>query len=331
MQGLNFEREIREQPGVWRRLAASDKAPRLAQALRERSLVLLGTGSSLFVAQLGALAFRRRGINAHALSATEVLLDNACYRHTTAIAVSQSGASADLLRALDVVQPAQLIALTNVVDSPLGHRADLCIDVGAGPEVAVPASKSVTASAAILLWAAGLSSGETPRSAQTLLQTAGEVEAWLNGPAAGQVSDAAKRISRRRSVIVVSTGYGLPIAHEFALKWKEASYIHAEGFSAGEFRHGSTAMLDAACALVGIVDEASYEIVGRVLEDAAESEVLRYVVGYPIDGVPLVGPLVPPAFNTLAWLVTGQMLALYTGRARFVESDTPRGLTKAIV
>ena len=162
MLGANFEREIREQPDVWRGIANSDKAERLARAISDRDVVLIGSGSSLFVSQVGALALRRRGIRAHALAATEAPLDNVAYRHAVIIACSQSGRSTDLLDALDVLQPNQLIALTNTPDSPLGNRANVCIDVGSGPEVAVPASKSVSATAAILLWAASLTSAERP-------------------------------------------------------------------------------------------------------------------------------------------------------------------------
>ncbi|MGZ3499006.1 MAG: SIS domain-containing protein, partial [Vulcanimicrobiaceae bacterium] len=223
MLGAIFEREIREQPDVWRAIAASDKAETLARAIRDRDVVLLGSGSSLFMSQLGALALRRRGIRAHALAATEAPLDNAAYRNAAVIACSQSGRSTDLLDALDVLQPSELIALTNTPDSPLGHRANVCIDVGSGPEIAVPATKSVTGTAAILLWAAGLMSGTHSRNASTLIETAEDVRGWLEGPEVEAVHDAAQRIARRRSVVIVATGYGLPVAHEFALKLKEAS------------------------------------------------------------------------------------------------------------
>ena len=331
MLGAHFEREIREQPDVWREIARSDKAERLAHAIRDRDVVLLGSGSSLFVAQLGALALRRRGIRAHALAATEATLDNAAYREAAVIACSQSGRSADLLHALDVLHPADLIALTNTSDSPLADRANICIDVGSGPEVAVPASKSVTATAAILLWAAGLMSGSHTRNAQMLVETAEDVRAWLDGLEVERVREAAARIARRRSVVIVATGYGLPVAHEFALKLKEASYIHAEGFSAGEFRHGSAAMLDATCAIIGIVDEVARNVVNRPLLEAVQAESLRYVIGGHIGDIPLLGPVVGEAFNTLAWLVASQMIALHAGRARFVESDAPRVLAKAMV
>ncbi|MDQ6929333.1 MAG: SIS domain-containing protein [Candidatus Eremiobacteraeota bacterium] len=328
MLGKHFEEEIRAQPDVWRSIAQSDKAEQLARAIGDQDVLLLGSGSSLFMSQLGALALRRRGIRAHALAATEALLDNGAYREAVVIAVSQSGRSADILRALDILKPRRLIALTNTSESPLSDRANICINVGAGTEIAVPASKSVTATAAILLWAAGLMSGQSTRSAPTLIETAEDVRAWLDGAGVEEIHQAAIRIAKRRSVIIVAVGYGVPIANEFALKLKEASYIHAEGFSAGEFRHGSAAMLDASCAVIGIVDDASRDVVNTELVSAMHAESLRYVIGNHLGDVPLLGPVVGIAFNTLAWLVAAQMVALYAGRARFVESDAPRGLTK---
>ncbi len=330
MLGRQFEREIREQPDVWCAIAQSDRAQTLARAIQGREVVLIGSGSSLFMARLGALALRRRGIRAQALATTEAPLDNRAYREAVVIACSQSGASDDLLRALDILQPRELIALTNTPESPLGDRAKVTIDVGGGPEIAVPASKSVTATAAILLWAAGLMSDSHARNANTLTETAEDVRAWLNGAGVEEISTAAQRLARRRSVIIVGAGYGVPIADECALKLKEASYIHAEGFSAGEFRHGSVAMLDAGCAILGIIDDDAREIVNRPLLEAGQAESLRYVMGGRIGDIPLLGPVVNVAFNTLAWLVCAQMLALHVGRARYVESDAPRGLTKTV-
>lgn len=332
MLGANFEREIREQPDLWRAIAQSDKAETLARTIADRDVVLLGSGSSLFMAQLGALALRRHGIRAHALPATEAPLDHAAYDGCAAIACSQSGRSADLLAALDVLRPGKLIALTNTSASPLGERADVTIDVGAGPEIAIPASKSVTGMAAILLWGAGLlASDRHMRNAASLTQTADAVAEYLDGAGVRKLADASASIAKRRSVIVVGTGYGTPIASESALKLKEASYIHAEGFSAGEFRHGSAAILDASCAIIGIVDDISRETVRRPLDEARRTGSLRYVIGAPLDEIPLLGPTVGPAFNTLAWLVSAQLIALHVGRARSVDSDAPRGLSKALV
>ena len=330
MLGQNFEREIRQQPDVWRLIAASDKAAELAAAIRGSDVLLLGSGSSLFMSRLGALALRRHGIGAESLAATEAPFDHVAYRGSAVVAVSQSGQSEDLLHALEVLQPEKLIALTNTVASPLARRASVVIDVGAGPETAIPASKSTTATAAVLLWAAGILGQDQACSAERLIETAETIRTWLAGSGVDSVREAAERIARRRSVVVVATGFGLPIAYEVALKLKEASYIHAEGFSAGEFRHGSAAMLDASFAVIGIVDDMSRHVVSRPMLEAAEAESLRYVIGGHLDALPLLGPVVGEPFNVLAWLVVAQTIALHVGRARHVESDAPRGQAKVL-
>jgi len=328
--GATFESEIRQQPEVWRRIAGSAAAATLAYRLRDASVVFVGSGSSLFVAQLAALAFRRRGIRAAAVAASEARFDPATDRDAIVVALSQSGASADLLTAIDVLRPAALVAVTNAPASPLATRADLVIDVLAGPERAVPASKSVTSMAAIVLWAASLAGGRSARSASSLRAAADELDAWLSGNGVASVAGAAAQLAGRRGVIVVGAGYGVPVASEIALKIKEASYVHAEGFAAGEFRHGSSAVLDASMAIVGIVDDASRSSVDRPLTEAAERAAACFTIGAHIGDAASLGPIAGEPFNVLAWLVTGQLLALQLGRARGVDSDSPRGLSKAL-
>ena len=89
-------------------------------------------------------------------------------------------------------------------------------------------------------------------------------------------------------------------------------------------------MLDATCAIIGIVDDVARNIVNGPMLEAAQAESLRYVIGGHIGDIPLLGPVVGSAFNTLAWLVAAQMVALQVGRARYVESDAPRGLAKTL-
>src|SRR5579863_8310133 len=134
MPGERFELEIREQPEVWRRIADSSKAEELARAIGSGPVCLVGSGSSLFVAQLGALALRRRGIWASALAASEARFDYQTNCEGCVIALSQSGRTGDILGALDALAPRNAIALTNAVDSPLGARSQIAIDVAAGPE-----------------------------------------------------------------------------------------------------------------------------------------------------------------------------------------------------
>jgi glutamine---fructose-6-phosphate transaminase (isomerizing) len=331
MLGEHYEREIREQPDAWERTARSDAALRLASAL-EGEVVLVGSGSSLFAAQLGAVALRRRGITAHAVAATEALGDCRAYCGRVVVAISQSGRSTDVLAALDRLTPRRTIALTNTPDSPLAVRSLVTIDIGAGTERAIPATKSVSCTIAILLSAASLFGGESSRDPAALIQTAHDVRAWLDDDGLVPVRRAAADIAIRHDVMVLGTDYGAPIAREAALKFKEATYLHAEGFEAGEFRHGSAAMVDASSVVIGIIDRDGRDIVGQPLREAGKTGALRYAIGTETIGpVPRLGPMVDEPYNTLGWLVAVQTLALYIARARGIDSDAPRGLTKAVV
>jgi glucosamine--fructose-6-phosphate aminotransferase (isomerizing) len=325
--GARFESEIREQPAVWRRLATSGKSESLAAALGT-NVLFVGSGSSLYAAELGALALRRRCIAAHALAATEARLDHRAYEGATVVAVSQSGRSSDLLEAIEILAPRRLVALTNAADSPLAQRAGIVIDVGAGPELAVPASKSVSSTVALVLQAASHLGGDASRNAGVLIETAAAIEAWFDSPGYADLAGAGRRVALARSVVVLGSDYGLPIARETALKLKEASYLHAEGFPAGEFRHGSIAMVDASVAVLGITDADAFPVVARPMRELAHTGASRFTIGCEIDDVPCLGPRVDEPFNTLAWLVTAQLLALHAGRARNVDGDAPRGLTK---
>lgn len=328
--GVAFEREIREQPAIWESIADSDKADRLARALGG-DVVLVGSGSSLFAAEVGALALRRRGLCAHALAATEARLDHRSYVGQTVIALSQSGRSSDLFSALDVLRPHRLVVLTNSIDSPLAARASVAIDVGAGDETAVPASKSVSATFAILLRAASLVAGDSSRDADALRATASTVRGWMDSEGASELVEAAGEIARKSSAAILGSDYGYPVAREAALKIKEASYLHAEGFAAGEFRHGSVAMLDKDYAVIGIVDADALPVVARALADAKPSEALRLTIGSPaVEDLPRLGPIVEDPYNTLGWLVAAQCIALHVARSRGVDSDRPRGLRKAL-
>lgn len=328
--GPNFEREIFEQPDVWERIARSDASARLASAL-DGKVVLIGSGSSLFAAQLGAMALRRRGIDAIAVAATEARGDHRAFEDSTVVAISQSGRSTDVLRALDALRPGKVVAVTNTAESPLGQRADLTIDVGAGPELAVPATKSVSCTIAILLTAASLLAHDRSRDPEVLLETAQAIRAWLRD-CAGTVVTPAARIAHASGIVILGTDYGAAIAREAALKFKEATYMHAEAFEAGEFRHGSAAMTDASTAAIGIVDADGSPIVGAAMRDLAARGALRITVGTESLGTgERLGPIVADPYNTLAWLVTLQLLALHVARTRGIDSDTPRGLTKAVI
>ena len=323
MNGQQFEAEIREQPAVLAGLADSGAAAQLAAAIGRRDPLFIGSGSSLFVAQLATLAWRRLGRRANALAASEARFQALAHRGSCVVALSQSGRTADVLDALDALdalEPARTIALTNDVTSPLATRADVTIDLAAGPERAVPASKSVTAMAALLLWTASRSAGGDAAAAAELRAAAATLGKWFDADALPAMERAAAALEPAHSIMVIGAGYGVPVAAEIALKIKEASYRHAEGFAAGEFRHGSTAILDAARGMVGLLDDWSTTSVGAVLEVARAA---RTIVVTLDDA-----PAADGRFGPLYWIASGQLLALALARRAGIDSDTPRGLRK---
>jgi glucosamine--fructose-6-phosphate aminotransferase (isomerizing) len=328
MGGGQFEAEIREQPAVLARLAVSRAAKKLEAAIGDREPIFIGSGSSLFVAQLATLAWRRLGRRAEALAASEARFQAGAHRGCCVVALSQSGRTADVLDALDALGPARTIALTNTATSPLAARADITIDIAAGPETAVPASKSVTAMAAVVLWAAARTIDGDGPAASALERAASDIATWLDADAAAEMDRAASLLSPAHSIIVIGAGYGVPVASEIALKIKEASYRHAEGFGAGEFRHGSTAILEPLRGMLGLADASSRASVGGVLEVARNAGAIVAALGDTIPGTPVFGPPATGRFAPLAWIVGGQLLALALARGAGIDSDTPRGLQK---
>jgi len=228
------------------------------------------------------------------------------------------------------LRAARIVALTNTVESPLSARAEVTIDVGAGPELAIPATKSITATLAILLGAASLLAGGAERGAAALTAVAKSARAWLSDGAA-TLREPASAIAHALAVVILGTDYGVPVAREGALKFKEAAYVRAEGFAAGEFRHGSSAMLDANAFGIGLVDRDGAAAVGAALDAVADRGAARLAIGaVALAGVARAGPIVDDAYDALAWLLTLQLLALYAARECGVDSDAPRGLTKSI-
>ncbi len=319
--GRVFAAEIAEQPAIWRALAASPAACLVRDAIGSNPILLIGSGSSFFVAQLAARVLRRSGRAAFALAATDVPSDRAPFVPATVVALSQSGRSADVLAALDCFPAARCVAITNDVASPLAVRAHVAVAVAAGDERAVPATKSVTAMAAIMALAAA---DDADGARVSLRAAAVAVEAWLAGRARDETAGVVARLAGATNIIVAGSGDSIPIAREIALKCKEATYRHAEGVAAGEFRHGGVAMLDARCALLLLAPDDPAQ---RKLSSAAQRAGATVLAFAGPDGI---GPAVPAAWSALGLLVAGQQLALELGRASGIDGDAPRGITKVV-
>ena len=161
-----------------------------------------------------------------------------------------------------------------------------------------------------------------------LAAAADAIGVWLDGPATASTNEAAVALGVAQSIVVLGAGLGVPVADEISLKIKEATYRHAEGFGAGEFRHGSTAVLDAQRGVIGIVDPWSADIVGDLLATARLAQSMTIAIGSELPNEVNLGPLLNGPFAPLGWIVAGQMLALSLARRSGIDSDTPRGLSK---
>jgi glutamine---fructose-6-phosphate transaminase (isomerizing) len=252
---------------------------------------------------------------------------DADYRGQLVIAVSQSGATPEIVRTLAALQDAggRGIAITNEPDSPLAHAADELIALDMGEERAVPATKTVTGQfAAFAIIAAAL--GRAPFTKRELDAVPDAVQAVLDDR--GEVNAAAGSLVTASQLIVVARGYLYAAALETALKIKETCSLLADGYSAADLRHGPIAAVTAGLPVVALctAGPAEADVVSLVDElRARQADVL--VVGGAGADISLPADT-PESLAPIVAVVRGQQLALDLAVALGRDPDRPVGLTK---
>ncbi len=268
-----------------------------------------------------------------------------------AIVISQSGETADTLAALRLADERGLrtLAITNVPTSTMAREADVSMPVAAGRERAVPATKSFTGQLLVLrilsLLATELNEGELDKDLNQLralpVVVAAQLQGWQSAAKA-----AAERFRDASSFLFLGRGVHAPIAAEGALKLKESAYIHAEGYPAGELKHGPNALVSESAPLVFVAtyDPADASSVTRHEKDLLLMRDMRgqgagiIAVGntgdvavaemadafLPVD--PVSEPLLP-----ICEVVPLQFLAYYFAIGKGIDVDSPRNLVKAVV
>ncbi len=268
-----------------------------------------------------------------------------------AVVISQSGETADTLAALRLAGERGLrtLAITNVATSSMAREADISMPVAAGRERAVPATKSFTGQLLVLrilsLLAAEQGSDEVMNKLNELRSLPGVIAAQLEGwQAAGEA--AAERFRDASSFLFLGRGIHYPIAAEGALKLKESAYIHAEGYPAGELKHGPNALVSESAPLVFVaaydpVDASSmtrHEKDLLLLRDIREQGAGIIAVGntgdtavaeladvfLPVNAVS--EPLLP-----ICEVIPLQFLAYFFAISKGIDVDRPRNLVKAVV
>jgi len=265
---------------------------------------------------------------------------------TLVIGVSQSGETADTLAPLKLAaeRGATIVVVTNVVGSAITREADAVCYLQAGPEIAVASTKAFVTQVLLLqmisLQLAALRGTLPPNRLRTFgqaLRTLPRLAAETL-KLAPQIKKLALRHARARDFIFIGRGVGFPIAMEGALKLKELSYVHAEGYAAGELKHGPIALLDPETPLLAIATQgAVYEkVVSNVAEARARqapvivvaTEGDEHIARYAQDV--LYVPDTPEPVSPVVAVLPLQLLAYEIAVARGTDVDQPRNLAKSV-
>jgi glucosamine--fructose-6-phosphate aminotransferase (isomerizing) len=262
------------------------------------------------------------------------------------VAVSQSGETADTLAALKTAreQGARILALANVVDSAIPRAAHGALYTHAGPEIGVASTKCFTTQLAAMLLLStyigrrrgALDAGKTREILQALVELPNEMRATLERK--DSVWEVARRWQHADHMLFLGRGLGFPIALEGALKLKEISYAHAEGYAAGEMKHGPIALIDENMPVVVVMPhDGHYEkTLGNVQEVRARD---GRVIAIATDGDEeakklaehvLYVPRVPYAVIPLVTVLPLQLLAYYIADLKGTDVDQPRNLAKTV-
>ena len=264
-----------------------------------------------------------------------------------ALFISQSGETADTLAALRYArsQGQRIVSVVNVDESSIARESDAVFRTQAGPEIGVASTKSFTTQLTTLACLAvgiGAARGDIGRAEEAelcraLVEVPSRVNDVLNHDE--HIAALARDVAEARDVLYLGRGTGFPVALEGALKLKEISYIHAEGYAAGEMKHGPIALIDEHVPVIVIAPSDDLfdktasnvqEVIARggkvvFLSDPPGIERLGAAAAATIE-LPEVNPFVAPILYT----IPAQLLAYHAAVAKGTDVDQPRNLAKSV-
>ena len=265
---------------------------------------------------------------------------------TVMFVISQSGETADTLAALRLAKELGIrtLGIVNVVGSTIARETDSGVYIHAGPEIGVASTKAFTGQTMILLLIAlafGRAKGNLTREygielCRSIMEIPEKIQTILRG--SDSIMEIARQFTYASNFLYLGRGVNYPVALEGALKLKEISYIHAEGYPAAEMKHGPIALIDDLMPVAVIaVKDAAYEKVmsnihevkarkGRVLAIATEGDdEIRTVADWVLEIPPVADILVP-----LLSVLPLQLLSYYVAVSRGCDVDKPRNLAKSV-
>ncbi|MGD0019775.1 MAG: SIS domain-containing protein [Candidatus Limnocylindrales bacterium] len=249
------------------------------------------------------------------------------------IGISQSGQSPDVVGVIEEArrQKAPTIAVTNDTGSPLSRAAEFHIDIHAGPELAVAATKTYVAElAALAMLSTALNDQALAR--QQLGEVADAIAAAVGLEDA--VESAAREQAGIRRAVVLGRGFNYSTALEWSLKLKEMTYVLADAYSTADFEHGPIAMIDPGFVVHAVAaDGPTLPEIKMVLGRLREAGARLVVASNSADAlafadVPLRLPATPEWLSPLSAIIPGQLFAYHLALAKHLDTDHPRGIQK---
>lgn len=267
-------------------------------------------------------------------------------RNTLVVGISQSGETADTLAATKhaAEQKARVIAITNVVGSSITREADAVLYTRAGPEVGVAATKTLTTQMTALwllaLWMAQTIGTEYPQETKQLLNDLYRIPGLMKKVLSEEeaIKEVSERYREASTFLFIGRGVGFPVALEGALKLKELSYLHAEGFAAGELKHGPIALLEKGVPVIAVAtaSHTHSKLISNIEETKARG---AEIIAISNPGDHIVADLadelllVPEIFELLSPIldvIPLQIFAYHVAKMKGLDPDKPRNLAKSV-
>ena len=309
-------------------------------------IIVVGCGTSLHAGMVGEFAFEDvAGISTEVQQAAEFRYRNPIVdRNDMVIAISQSGETADTLAAIRKAKEkgTKVFGLVNVVGSAIAREAGRGVFIHAGPEISVASTKAFTGQVAVLLLMAlklgrtrRLSNEDSMKLAQEINRLPELVEFVLKQNDA--IAKVAERMAQSDHAFFLGRGPMHPVALEGALKLKEISYVHAEGYHAAEMKHGPIALLTPGVPVVVLANHSP--VLDKVWSNAEECKARgARIIAVVTEGEPktdladdtIVLPPCSPLVATIPAAVALQLLAYHVARLRGCSIDQPRNLAKSV-
>ncbi len=316
--------------------------------LRElKRLVLLGCGTSWHAGMVGEYVIEEQArVPVEVEYASEFRYRNPIMdRNTVTVAISQSGETIDTLEAMREAKRkgSAVLGVCNVVGSTIARESDGGVYIHAGPEIGVASTKAFTSQISVLTLIAvllgrmrGMSREKGQRIIESVYRLPDQVQEILDKN--DQIYEIAKAYCNDNNFLYLGRGANFPVALEGALKLKEISYVHAEGYPAAEMKHGPIALIDKNMPVVVICpkDNAHSKILGNIAEVKARKG--RLIVIANEDDVEATGPAdhvitIPKTMDALYPILSViplQLLAYHIAVLRGCDVDQPRNLAKSV-